>query len=69
MIKSSVKSDHSAVVVYNGQPVCARGKTSVVHSYRKKSPNQNRDFITFAGTIDFKVAKIEDPQLQFDEFY
>ena len=58
-----------AVIAYNGETVRARGKTSTALCYRKKSPNQNRDFLSAISAVNFDVSQTEDLQLQFDDFY
>ena len=65
VIESVVKSDHSAVIVYNGDTLREKGQTTVVHSYRKKSLSQNSDFFALARTIDFKCSDLLDAQEKF----
>ena len=47
----------------------ARIKTSTVHTYRRKSPNHNREFLSTVAAAELSPLATSDIQLQFDEFY
>ena len=51
IVKSCVKSNHSAIFSYNGVvPKVALGKTSTLRTFRKKSPMQHAYFFSHSNT-------------------
>ena len=72
IVKSCVKSNHSAIVAYNGMvPNVALGKTSTLRTFRKNSPMQHAYFLNHTSSDQFKLSDdlIQDPQFAVDTSY
>lgn len=69
VIKSLVRSDHSAVVAYVDRPPPAH-KTTVQQTYRRVSPAQHASFLQYLSTLHIDLSHLEcDLQGKFDTFY
>ena len=70
VIKSSVRSDHLAIVAYNGETKLAVNKTSTKVIYRKRTPAQNAQFLSHASShiLNLTISS-ENVQIEFDRFY
>jgi len=72
VVKSTVKSDHQAVVAYSDTNSCVRSKSKRKFTYRKRTPTQHALFLQHVVTMDFDFDPVEneqDIQAQFDHFY
>ena len=72
VLKSAVKSDHSAILAYNGELKQARDKTSTLCTYRRKSPAQNASFLAHTQHVAIPPQQEtvdRDVQSAFDSFY
>jgi hypothetical protein len=68
ILKSVVKSDHCAIIAYNGDKRIAREKTSTVCTYRRKSPTQHALFTEHARSEQY-LPIAGNIQEAFDSFY
>lgn len=69
VIKSTVRSDHKAVVAYPEQQHIAT-KTTAGHTYRSKSPTLNAEFLRRLQMAEFNCYDINlNVQTLFDNFY
>ena len=69
VVKSLVRSDHSAVVAYVDRPPPAH-KTTVQQTYRRVSPAQHASFLQYLSTLHIDLSHLEcDLQGKFDTFY
>jgi len=75
VVKSVVKSDHKAVVVFHDSS-CVPHKTSNHHVYRRHAPAQHAEFLRQATNVDFThpcPTASSDPavnaQAELDHFY
>src|SRR5207245_1858370 len=65
-----VRSDHLAIVAYNGKVKQAINKTSVKTLYRKRIPAQHALLLNYAPSLihEFAIATSR-VQIEFDQFY
>src|SRR5207245_8515311 len=70
VVKSMIRSDHLAIVAYNGKVKQAINKTSVKTLYRKRTPAQHALLLSFAPSLihEFAIAT-SSVQIEFDQFY
>ena len=54
IVKSLVKSDHLAVIVYAGDIIINKCKTKTVLTYRRKTPGQHAAFLSGCKANDFE---------------
>jgi hypothetical protein len=72
VLKSTVKSDHSAILAYNGEAKNARDKVTTRCTYRKKTPSQHASFLSHTQHVSIpplNAPSIVDIQSSFDSFY
>ena len=71
IVKPVGKSDHKAIVAYNGQPMINRNKNRIVCNFRRRSPAANATYMNYLTTLDeqFFDVKCVTPQAAFDAFY
>jgi len=70
IIKSSIKSDHSAIVAYHCGARGRTGKTSTSRTYRKCTPTLHAVFLANGTSLDFRgVLEAGDPSTALDRFY
>ena len=68
VVKSCVKSDHSAVIVYDGSPIIKVLKQKRVVTFRRKAPQQHAVFLIAA--FDFNpVMNSDNVQACADRFH
>ena len=68
--KSTVKSDHQAIIAHNSGILQTRSKSSTCISYRRKSPAQHANFLNATNeSIFYSTTQITDSQKAFDSFY
>ena len=68
IIKSVVKSDHCAIIAYNGNRRLARDKTTTVCTFRRKTPTQHALFAEHARSEQY-LPIAGSVQEAFDSFY
>jgi hypothetical protein len=71
VVKAVGKSDHSAIVAYNGQTLTTVTKVRRKCEFRKKTPAQHASFLSCAGSLNTTYFDcVEDiVQESFDNFY
>jgi len=68
-VVSAVKSDHKAIVAYNGPQVTIYNKRKEQRVFRKRSPTQHALFLEYASQMKIELANEVDVQRNFDEMY
>ena len=69
VVSSAVKSDHKAVVAYNGPPKSTYNKRREQRVFRKRSPTQHALFLEYASQVNIELESEEDVQKNFDDMY
>jgi len=73
IIKSSVKSDHLAILTYNGNPKIRENKTSTVGLYRQRTPSLRAGFLSHGCSINLgniqSSETAESTAIAFEFFY
>ena len=67
VVSSTVKSDHKAVIAYNGIELRALNKQLRV--FRKRSPAQHSLFLDYASQLKIDFASDADVQTNFNNLY
>jgi len=67
--KSTVKSDHMAIVAYTGPVKRTVGKTRCTHTFRKHTAAQHAHFLADVTSPVHTICLNGDPQEEFDKFY
>jgi len=70
VVKSTVKSDHMAIVAYTGHVKRTVTKTRCVRTFRKHTAAQHARFLADVDPLQVHtVCRSGDPQEEFDKFY
>ena len=69
IVKSTVRSDHKAIVAYNASPTIT-AKTTVTKSYRRVTPAQHGLLLQHLSSPDLDfIDDSQEPQHLFNQFY
>lgn len=69
VVKSVIKTDHSAVIAYSGAVKQTVQKSTRKCEFRKRSPAQNCSFLSYASALNPSDFLGSDPDHLFDNFY
>jgi len=70
VVKSTVRSDHKAIVAHSKSTQYVTPKTTVQKVFRKKTPSQNALFLQYLATLSLDNPEpTNNCQAEFDQFY
>ena len=69
VVQSAVKSDHKAVIAYNGPKLATYNKRRERKVFRQRSPSQHALFLEHISQTKIELASDADVQTNFDAMY